>query len=92
MLLLRCLCPDPRRQHHFSAASASSCSALSAAPPRRPPARPAATAARRGGQQRRRRRRSPRELAQLHQSCSRGGIRSTRARLRFPGDGSGLGD
>lgn len=64
MLLLRCRCPDPRRQHHFSDAPASSCSALSAAPPRLPPARPAAPAARRGGQQRRRRRR-PRELAQL---------------------------
>lgn len=49
MLLLRCRCPDARRQHHFAAASASSCSVLSAAPPRQPPARPAARAARRGG-------------------------------------------
>lgn len=45
MLLLRCRCPDARRQHHFAAASASSCSVLSAAPPRQPPARPAGWAA-----------------------------------------------
>lgn len=33
MLILRCRCPDPRRQHHFSPASASSCSARAPAPP-----------------------------------------------------------
>lgn len=33
MLILRCRCPNPRRQHHFSPASASSCSAPAPAPP-----------------------------------------------------------
>lgn len=82
MLLLRCRCTDARRQHHF-AASASQGSVLSAAPPRLTGSARGAVSGGGGA-----RASSP--------SCtspsSRGVSPSNGARLRFPGEGSGLRD
>ena len=90
MLLLRCRCPIP----------GASITSPPPPPPRAPFSRPPLPGVRLQDRQRRRRGRVGSRggggARSSSPSCTglsgRGGSRSTRARLRFPGEGSGLGD